>query len=99
MPPIGYIAYIDEAGDDGLKVKDESERKASEWMVISAVLIKASREQEVLGWVRQIIKFLGQHQMTHLHFRRLKDEKKRVVCSEIALLNVRIFSVLSHKKI
>ena len=41
-PPIGYIAYIDEAGDDGIKkIRTEAESGASEWLVISAVVIHA----------------------------------------------------------
>jgi len=86
MPPAGYVAYIDEAGDDGLKVKDSWERKASEWMVISAVLIKAAREPQVLEWVKSAIRKLDQHQMTHLHFHRLKDDKKRIRRAAAALL-------------
>lgn len=99
MPPVGYIAYIDEAGDDGLeKIKTIKETGASEWMVIAAVLIKAERETEVVGWVKEIIKKLKQHQINHLHFRNLKPNKKLIVCSEIATLNVRLFAVLSHKR-
>jgi len=98
MPPVGYIAYIDEAGDDGLRPKEPGELTASQWMVISAVLVKAASEPLVLDWVKQIVYKLQQHQLTHLHFRRLKDDKKDIVCTEIAGLNVRIFSVLSHKR-
>lgn len=99
MPPIGYIAYIDEAGDDGLRrIKTADDRGASEWMVMSAILIKASREAEVLGWTKSIVGSLDQHQINHLHFRLLKDDKKTLVCSGIADLSVRIFVLLSHKK-
>jgi Protein of unknown function (DUF3800) len=95
--PIGYVAYIDEAGDDGLKLKSNNDRKASEWMVIAAVLIKSNSESHVIPWTRAIINKIDQHQITHLHFRTLKDEKKLIVCEELANLNVRIFAVLSHK--
>jgi hypothetical protein len=71
-PPVGYVAYIDEAGDDGLKPKSNNERKASEWMVIAAVLIKSNSEINVIPWAQSIIKKIDQHQMTHLHFRTLK---------------------------
>jgi hypothetical protein len=97
-PPVGYVAYIDEAGDDGLKPKSHSERKASEWMVIAAVLIKSSSESNVIPWVQSIIHKIDQHQLTHLHFRNLRDDKKDTVCKEIARLNIRIFAVLSHKQ-
>lgn len=99
MSSIGYIAYIDEAGDDGLeKIRTPKQSGASEWMVISAVLIKAERESEVVPWVKDIIKKLRQHQITHLHFRNLRPDKKLIVCSEIATLSLRLFAVLSHKR-
>jgi hypothetical protein len=41
----GYIAYVDEAGDPGLnKVRPIDENGASEWLVLSAVVMKAKRE-------------------------------------------------------
>lgn len=40
----GYIAYIDEAGDPGLnKVRPIDANGASEWLILSAVVIKAER--------------------------------------------------------
>jgi hypothetical protein len=66
-------------------------------MVIAAVLIKANSESNVVPWVQDIIKKLDQHQITHLHFRTLKDDKKETVCNDIAQLKIRIFAVLSHK--
>jgi hypothetical protein len=97
MPPVGYIAYIDEAGDDGLRIKVDGERKASDWMIMSAVVIRTHNEPNVLGWVKNLIKNLGQHQLTHLHFRTLNDEKRSLICGEIASLPLRSFTVLSHK--
>src|SRR5271169_2878146 len=97
MSSVGYIEYIDEAGDDGLKIKGETERKASDWMVISAVVVRAANEPNVLGWVKNIVQNLGQHQLTHLYFRTLNEEKRSQVCGEIAKLALRSFTVLSHK--
>ena len=98
-PPVGYIAYLDEAGDDGLvRVKPADPDGASEWLVLSCVLIKASREAEVLPWLKSLISSFGRHQMTHLHFRQLRDEQKLVACQYISNLPVRIFTVASNKK-
>lgn len=99
MPPVGYIAYVDEAGDDGLqKIKTGTERGASEWMVMSAVLVKAEREKEVLEWAKQIIQKLNQHQLAHIHFQKLENEKKEIACSELAKLPIRVFALISHKR-
>ncbi|MEJ0092792.1 MAG: DUF3800 domain-containing protein [Methylocella sp.] len=99
MPPAGYIAYIDEAGDDGLRtLKTKTPNGASEWMVLSAVLIKAERETDTVRWVKDIITKINQHQITNIHFQKLKDDKRMIASEELAKLNVRIFSVISHKQ-
>ncbi len=89
MPPeVGYVAYIDEAGDDGLqRLKPADPRGASEWLALSCLLIKAGREPEVLPWVKGLIGSFNQHQITHLHFRQLKDDKKLLACQYLSALN------------
>jgi hypothetical protein len=95
----GYVAYIDEAGDDGLqRVKPDGPNAASEWMVLSCVLVKAEREQEVLPWLKNLMASFNQHQMTHLHFRQLKDDKRAVACQALAGLPVRLFVVITNKR-
>lgn len=99
MPPIGYIAYIDEAGDDGLKkIRTTTNRGATEWMVMSAVVIKSAREPEALEWAKSIIRKLDQHQLTHIHFQKLDTPKKIIACNELASRPLRIFTLLSHKR-
>ena len=98
-PPARYIAYIDEAGDDGLeRVGSASSAGASEWWVISAVVIKAEREGEILGWGKEIVAALQQPQIQTLHFRKLSDEKKRILCKLISSKSLRLFVFMSHKK-
>jgi hypothetical protein len=99
MPPVGYIAYVDEAGDDGLgRIRPLDHRGVSEWLVLSCVLIRADREPEVLPWLRDIISQLKQHQIRYLHFRELRDDKKLLACEYISQLPVRLFAVASHKR-
>ena len=98
-PTVGYIAYIDEAGDTGLRnIRTQNAPGASEWLVLSALLVRAEREAEVNQWARQIIASLDQHQVRQLHFRELPQHKKRSVCRQIASLDVRLFTLLSHKR-
>lgn len=96
----GYVAYIDEAGDDGLRtaLRPNAPQGASEWMVIAAVVVRADNSDgRTVEWTRQIIRGLDQHQTTHLHFHKLQDDKKRQVCRAIAELPLRCFVVASHK--
>lgn len=98
-PPVGYIAYIDEAGDDGLqRVRPSDPGAASEWLVISCLLVRAERDREVLPWLKTLIASFNQHQMTHLHFRQLREDQKMVAAEFIAGLPVRLFAVISNKR-
>lgn len=99
MTTVGYVAYIDEAGDDGLNnpLRPGDSRGASEWMVMSAIVVRESNDASMVSWLRQIVDKLHQPQITHLHFRKLREDKKAVVCQEIAGLPVRCFIVMSHK--
>lgn len=70
MPfPVGYVAYIDEAGDQGLqRVKPVDPEGASEWMVMSALVLKIENDGKVLDWLKNAIQNLEQHQITTFIF-------------------------------
>jgi Protein of unknown function (DUF3800) len=97
-PEYHYVAYIDEAGDPGLKrVKPLDNPGSSEWLVLSAVVIGAPNEKNVVPWVQNILhKVKSQRQ--DLHFTDLRPWNKHIVCTEIASLPVRLFVVCSNKK-
>ncbi|HMO68410.1 MAG TPA: hypothetical protein PKE25_07050, partial [Novosphingobium sp.] len=64
----GYVAYIDEAGDPGLKkVRPIDPNGASEWLMLSAVVMRAKWEDDVVGWVDSIRTGLGGRQRRDLH--------------------------------
>lgn len=95
----GYIAYIDEAGDPGLKrVRPIDENGASEWLVLSAVVMRAMREPYVLEWVQDIVTELGIKQRNDLHYRTLSPTRKLTAGGRIAMLPIRAFAVCSNKK-
>lgn len=95
----GYIAYIDEAGDPGLKrVRPRSPVGASEWFIVSAALIPADRESEVDGWIGEIMGAMNSPQMQDLHFSKLTDNRKAIACTMLADRHVRFFMVASNKQ-
>jgi hypothetical protein len=62
--PYAYVAYIDDAGDDGLrKVRPIEPDGASELLVQSAVVVAAQREAEVLPWLREIRPISGTNEI------------------------------------
>lgn len=95
----GYIACIDEAGDPGLKkVRPIDPNGASEWLMLSAVVMRAKWEDDVVGWVDGIRTGLGVRQRRDLHYRTLSPTRKLAAATAIAALPVRGFVVCSNKK-
>lgn len=65
---------------------------------MSAVVVKAEKEKDVLGWGTQIIAALRTPQLQSLHLRKLGPDKQHILCSLLASLDVRLFVFISHKK-
>jgi Protein of unknown function (DUF3800) len=96
---IGYIAYIDEAGDPGLtRVRPIDTQGATEWLSIGAILIQAERERDTVTWVKSIRQSVRASRGPGLHFRELNADRRLAVCRELIALPVKGFVVLSNKK-
>jgi hypothetical protein len=97
--PYKYIAYIDESGDFGLRNVSPVDRGgASEWMVLSAVVIRADTEPKIVDGLRLLRVAAKNTQGPDLHFRTLNDRQKRIVCAGLASMDVRLFVVVSNKR-
>jgi hypothetical protein len=97
--PYGYIAYIDESGDFGLRnVYPIDPRGASEWLIVSAVVIRAEIEASLVDGLRQLRIDAKNTQSPDLHFRTLGDRQKKIVCSGLAEMDARLFVVISNKR-
>ncbi|MCP2080723.1 UNVERIFIED_ORG: hypothetical protein J2W74_001909 [Methylorubrum zatmanii] len=97
--PYEYVAYIDEAGDPGLtKVRPLHENGASEWLMVSAVVVRRQFEPHIAPWIRNTTSTFKNHQRPGIHFADLNPAKKLVVCQELAKLPIRCFVVASNKK-
>jgi Protein of unknown function (DUF3800) len=98
-PKYHYIAYIDEAGDDGLRaVKPTTFPGSSEWLILSAVVVKAENEANVAKWVSDIRSGFRTNQAKALHFADLSPSNKLAVCNKLSSLDLRSFVVASNKK-
>lgn len=95
----GYVAYIDEAGETGLaKIRPIDENGSSEWFMLSAVVLRAKWEHDVVDWVREIRDGIGIKQRPDLHYRTLSPTRKVAACTRIAKLPLRSFVIASNKK-
>lgn len=99
LPKPFYIAFIDEAGDPGLKtVRPIDPVGGTEWLCLGAVVIRASHDRDVVGWVRDLQTQAGVRNPTDLHYRNLADFRKTIVCTQLAKLPLRAFVLASNKK-
>lgn len=99
-PDYKYVAYIDESGDPGLKkVKPlDLPNGSSEWLVLSAVVIAASREIELPVWGEELRAAMSSRQLREVHFQKLSPRRKLIACREVARRPVRCFVTMSNKQ-
>lgn len=99
IPDPYYIAFIDEAGDPGLKtVRPIDPKGATEWLCLSAVVVRAKYGGDINGWVRSMLSTAGVQNPTDLHWRNLPDYRKRIVVNELVRHPIRGFVLASNKK-
>lgn len=95
-----YIAYIDEAGDVGLRqiqTKDHP-NAASEWFVLGCTLVRREQEPIIPEYVAAFRNGLNLPPRTFLHYTGLSDSNQRRLCEMIAKKPFKIFVVCSNKK-
>lgn len=98
MRTAGYVAYIDEAGDDGLKrVRPIDPGGASEWFVLGAYVVEADRVPSVPVRVRGLLDHIRARQRSDIHFARLAPERRAALCEQLIGYPARCFVVVSHK--
>ena len=96
--PIGYVAYIDEAGDDGIRtIAPQDPSGASEWFVLGAFVVPIHEDAFVQQWLNEALSRLKSRQRTDIHFAKLDEGRKEIVCRYLASLNFRWFASVSHK--
>jgi len=97
---VGYILFVDEAGDDGLEaIKPIDGFGSSEWMVLSGVLIHAKDSDKPVAWIREFRERFKGSQREDLHFAALRNDEQRLqACEHVASKHLRWFAVISNKR-
>lgn len=91
-----FIAYIDESGDDAIN-KHGDKNGSSKWFVISALIVRASRDMELVKVRNNILQKLPTTSK-ELHMTKLKkSEYKSYVAQEVSKIPARCVSVISNK--
>jgi hypothetical protein len=88
----GFVAYIDESGDPGIKkVSKFGSEGSSEWLIIGGILLRAERETQVVPWADQARKLLELRQRQDIHYKDMSPKRKAAICGHLAALPVRAF--------
>src|ERR1700692_2173873 len=91
-----YTAFIDEAGDPGLKtVRPIDAVGGTEWLCLGAVVIRATHDKNVVRWVRSIMTAADVRNRTDLHYRDLPNFRRKIVCAEMSKFPIRAFVLAS----
>ncbi len=94
-----YIAYIDESGDDGLAKfrKPRADGGASVWLTISACVIRASRDLEVVKWRDEISSGLPNRRKRDIHFKNMNHSQRTMAAKVLSEKQFRLLHVISNK--
>jgi len=96
---VTHVVYIDESGDTGLELvkKPEDPRGATEWLVLAAFVVKIEHDPKMVEWVNDVqAEFTSKRD--DLHFNKLLEFKKTLVCTALAKKPCKCFVVMSNKK-
>lgn len=98
-PDFEFIAYIDESGDPNLKrVRPIDDVGGTEWITLSAVLVRRVNDDKIAGWVSSINSAIGHANPQIIKFTKLSSSDKLQVCELASKLPLRMFVVASNKR-
>lgn len=93
----GFRVYIDEAGDEGFKFRDEGRDGSSHWFVLSAAITRAESDLETVKVLDEVRTQLKKPPKSPFHFRDMKHDHRLALLDAIAKRQIRTVSVLVHK--
>lgn len=89
--------FIDEAGDPGVRDGLRYLNTRHEWMCVSAVLVRTSRDGELVDWIKQMRAAANSTQAGMLHYAGIHLARRSKVCEVMAGFPCKAFTVASHK--
>lgn len=93
-----FIAYIDEAGDEGFgKLRTQGANGGqSNWLIIGACIVQGEHDTKLPSWRNHILKRLNRD-ARDLHFMNLNHDQRVVAAQEIGKLPLGAALSFSHK--
>ncbi|WP_425482839.1 DUF3800 domain-containing protein [Aureimonas leprariae] len=95
-----FLAYIDEAGDPGIRTVAPIDPKgASEWFVVGCTVMRATNEPKLVDLVRSIKVDIRSTQRPDLHFRYLMSREGWQFALRLRAQNYEILLLSQTKRI
>lgn len=91
-----FVAFIDEAGDDGFKFKENNEG-STRWLVLSAVVCRRENVHFAFEALKAAKATLGMDPKAVFHFQKMRHEHRNVLVRSFVGKPFRTISVLSYK--
>lgn len=95
-----FEIFIDEAGDEGFgKLRLEKSTGQSQWFVVGACVVRASRSVELVTWRDEIANAIGRRgSKRDIHFKEIRrHDQRRFACRTIASKRLAIAAAFSNK--
>lgn len=94
----GYVAFVDEAGDDGIgQFRAAGVGGQSHWLVLAACIIPADIERNVVAWRDEIARAFPSKKKPGLHFRELNHEQRLFAASRMGSFPLGLIAITSYK--
>lgn len=96
---LGFVAYIDEAGDEGLGklALPNPSPGQSKWLVIGGILVREEHDRELPKWRDEVMALFAGKSHRNLHFRTLNHNQKVAAVEQLATKTFGICCVCSNK--
>jgi hypothetical protein len=98
-----FIAYIDEAGDDGMTGKYRVAGRrggSSHWLTIGATVWRLSRDLDAVGWAKGIIAQMPEQRRNQpLHFKDMEHPQRVMAISALTNQPMRCLAVFANKPV
>jgi hypothetical protein len=89
--------YVDEAGDPGSKDGLRFIGDRFEWLTFGAVVVRSTRELELVDWVKELREVARARQAGALHYTQVTRERREGLCRQLATKPCKAFVFASHK--
>lgn len=95
-----FVAYIDESGDDGIGNfrQPGAHGGASNWLVISALVLRQTNELDAVSWRDGIGALMPEKRSRSIHFANMNHGQRVAATRSLGQRPIRTVSVLSNKR-